>query len=55
MDSQELGRGTATVIDTLSNTVSIQGQLRDIHESLKADLPSITRVAVAIYDARPTF
>ena len=38
------------MIDTLSDTVSIQGQLQDIHDSLKADLPSITRVAVAIYD-----
>lgn len=40
------------MIDALSNTVSIQGQLRDIHENLKAELPSITRVAVAIYDAQ---
>ena len=38
------------MIDILSDTVSIQGQLRDIHESLKTELPSITRVAVAIYD-----
>lgn len=38
------------MIDTVSGIVSIQGQLRDIHQNLKVELPSITRVAVAIYD-----
>ena len=38
------------MIDPLSDTVSIQGQLRSIHDGLRGDLPLINRVAVAIYD-----
>ena len=38
------------MIQTFSDTISIRGQLREIHENLKAELPLVTRVAVAIYD-----
>jgi HD-GYP domain-containing protein (c-di-GMP phosphodiesterase class II) len=40
------------VLDALSDINSIKGQLREIHESLKRELPGIARVAVAIYDER---
>lgn len=38
------------MFDSLSDTASIQGQLQEIHGTLKADLPGIGRIAVAIYD-----
>lgn len=38
------------MIDSLSDMVSIQGQLQDIHDTVKAELPGIGRIAVAIYD-----
>ena len=38
------------MIDAWTDTISIQSQLRDIHEAIKAELPAIARVAVAIYD-----
>jgi HD-GYP domain-containing protein (c-di-GMP phosphodiesterase class II) len=40
------------VIDALNDRVSIQSQLREIHRNLKPDLPSIQRIAVAIYDEK---
>ncbi len=38
------------MIESISDTDSIQRQLQDIHASLKSVLPGIGRVAVAIYD-----
>ncbi|MBK8174685.1 MAG: HD domain-containing protein [Rhodospirillales bacterium] len=38
------------MIETLSNTVSVQNQLQEIHASLKLERPEIGRIAVAIYD-----
>lgn len=38
------------MIQTLSGANSIREQLREIHQTLKADLPLVTRVAVATYD-----
>lgn len=38
------------MIQTFSDASSIRGQLREIHQTLKADLPLVTRVAIATYD-----
>jgi HD-GYP domain-containing protein (c-di-GMP phosphodiesterase class II) len=38
--------------EALSNMVSIQSQLQEIHRNLKAELPGIGRIAVAIYDGQ---
>ena len=38
--------------EALSNMISIQSQLEDIHRNLKAELPDIGRIAVAIYDGQ---
>ena len=38
--------------EALSNMISIQSQLEDIHRNLKAELPGIGRIAVAIYDGQ---
>ena len=37
-------------IQAFSNRTSIRGQLREVHQNLKVELPLITRVAVALYD-----
>lgn len=38
------------MIDPLSDTLSVRRQLEDIHASLRAELPDLARIAVAIYD-----
>lgn len=37
-------------IQAFSDRTSIRGQLREVHQNLKVELPLITRVAVALYD-----
>jgi HD-GYP domain-containing protein (c-di-GMP phosphodiesterase class II) len=39
------------VFDTHADPASIQNQLRIIHANLKAELPEVGRIAVAVYDA----
>lgn len=40
------------MIETMTDTVSIQNQLEDVHRNLKTELCGIGRIAVAIYDAQ---
>ena len=39
------------MIDPWTDTISIQSQLRDIHEAIKAELPAITRTTDRCYKA----
>lgn len=40
------------MLDAYADAASVQEQLREIHLTLKGELPEVTRVAVALYDRR---